>query len=61
MGDIKAAREDASLALDLDVESLEAHELMAAVLTREGNEDQASIHQAIAEELRKRREKKHKK
>ena len=61
VGDIKAAREDASLALDLDVESLEAHELMAAVLTREGNEDQASIHQAIAEELRKRREKKHKK
>ena len=60
VGHLKAAREDAALALDLDVESAEAHELMAAVLTREGDEDQASIHQAIAEELRKRKNRKRK-
>ena len=60
VGHLKAAREDAALALDLDVESAEAHELMAAVLTREGDEDQASIHRAIAEELRKRKDRKRK-
>ena len=60
VGNLKAAREDAALALDLDVESAEAHELMAAVLTREGDEDQASIHRAIAEELRKRKDRKRK-
>ncbi|MDY4951833.1 MAG: AAA family ATPase [Prevotella sp.] len=50
-----AAKDDASLALDMDVESPEAHELMAAVLKHEGDEDQAAIHRAIAEELRKRK------
>ena len=60
VGHLKAAREDAALALDLDVESAEAHELMAAVLSREGDEDQASIHRAIAEELRKRKDRKRK-
>lgn len=60
LGNLDAAAADADKATSLKEDNIPAHELFADILTRQEKLEEASIHYAIAEQLKSRKKKKKK-
>ena len=60
MGNLDAAAADADKATSLKDDNIPAHELFADILTRQEKLEEASIHYAIAEQLKSRKKRKKK-
>ena len=61
LGNLDAAAADADKATSLKDDNIPAHELFAEILTRQEELEEASIHYAIAEQLKARKKRKKRK